>query len=94
MLKHALLALAVFVAPLAASAQTAIHIDRNAPTGTIQPEIYGQFVEHLGSQIYDGIWVGPDSDIPNTDGIRNDVFAVPTAFATTCSPRSMRSTFR
>ncbi|QIG81439.1 alpha-N-arabinofuranosidase [Stakelama tenebrarum] len=75
MLKHALLALAVFVAPLAASAQTAIHIDRNAPTGTIQPEIYGQFVEHLGSQIYDGIWVGPDSDIPNTDGIRNDVFA-------------------
>ena len=31
----------------------------------IAPEIYGQFSEHLGRCIYDGIYVGDDSDIPN-----------------------------
>ena len=54
--------------------QTRLAVDTDAPIGTIRPEVYGQFLEHLGLQPYDGIWVGPDSDIPNTDGIRNDVF--------------------
>lgn len=40
---------------------------------TIAPEIYGQFAEHLGACIYGGLWVGPESPIPNTDGYRNDV---------------------
>lgn len=35
--------------------------------------IYGHFAEHLGRCIYEGIWVGEDSPIPNTKGIRNDV---------------------
>ena len=39
----------------------------------IYKEIYGQFAEHLGSCIYGGLWVGPDSPIPNTQGYRNDV---------------------
>lgn len=39
----------------------------------IAPEIYGQFSEHLGRCIYNGIFVGEDSDIPNTKGMRNDV---------------------
>jgi alpha-N-arabinofuranosidase len=39
----------------------------------ISKDIYGHFSEHLGSCIYGGIWVGPDSKIPNTYGIRNDV---------------------
>jgi len=39
----------------------------------ISKNIYGQFSEHLGGCIYGGIWVGPDSSIPNTRGIRNDV---------------------
>ena len=39
----------------------------------IQKEIYGQFAEHLGTCIYGGLWVGEDSDIPNTRGYRNDV---------------------
>ncbi len=43
--------------------------------GTINPNIYGHFAEHLGRCIYEGLWVGEDSDIPNTDGIRNDVVA-------------------
>lgn len=39
----------------------------------IEPEIYGHFVEHLGAGVYGGLWVGPDSEIPNTRGWRNDV---------------------
>ncbi len=43
---------------------------------TINKNIYGHFSEHLGRCIYGGIWVGHDSDIPNTEGIRNDVIEV------------------
>lgn len=39
----------------------------------ISRHIYGQFAEHLGRGIYGGIWVGEDSDIPNTEGYRTDV---------------------
>ena len=42
---------------------------------TISRHIYGQFSEHLGHCIYEGLWVGLDSPIPNTRGIRNDVVA-------------------
>ena len=38
--------------------------------GTINRDIYGHFAEHLGGVIYDGIWVGEDSRVPNTGGIR------------------------
>ena len=41
----------------------------------ISRHLYGQFAEHLGHLIYGGIWVGTDSDIPNTRGIRDDVAA-------------------
>jgi alpha-N-arabinofuranosidase len=41
--------------------------------GTISPYLHGQFAEHLGELVYPGVWVGEDSSIPNTDGIRNDV---------------------
>jgi len=55
------------------AAQLTVETDK--PGGTIHKEIYGQFAEHLGRCIYEGIWVGPDSPIPNTRGIRNDVAA-------------------
>lgn len=45
------------------------------PGPVINKNIYGQFAEHLGTCIYGGIWVGPDSPIPNTRGLRNDVIA-------------------
>jgi alpha-N-arabinofuranosidase len=45
------------------------------PGPVINPNIYGQFAEHLGHCIYGGIWVGEGSPIPNTRGIRNDVTA-------------------
>jgi len=49
----------------------------NAAQGTekINKNVYGHFAEHLGSCIYGGFWVGEDSPIPNTRGIRNDVLA-------------------
>jgi alpha-L-arabinofuranosidase len=39
----------------------------------IEPAVYGHFVEHLGTGVYGGLWVGPESTIPNTRGWRNDV---------------------
>ncbi len=39
----------------------------------INRELYGHFSEHLGRCIYEGLYVGEDSDIPNTNGMRNDV---------------------
>ncbi|MDO5520823.1 MAG: alpha-L-arabinofuranosidase C-terminal domain-containing protein [bacterium] len=50
-------------------------IDGKKTEGHINPEIYGQFAEHLGRGIYEGIYVGEDSEIPNTNGMRNDVVA-------------------
>jgi len=41
--------------------------------GTISPNIYGHFLEHIGGVIYDGVWVGEKSKIPNIDGIRKDL---------------------
>jgi len=52
-----------------------ITLNPNDVTGIIHPNIYGHFAEHLGWCVYEGIWVGEDSPIPNTDGIRNDVAA-------------------
>ena len=50
-----------------------LYINADISLGTINKNIYGHFSEHLGRCIYGGIWVGKDSPIPNTDGIRNDV---------------------
>ncbi len=59
---------------LSVSAQNVkINIQADKGTTKINKEIYGQFAEHLGTCIYGGIWVGPDSKIPNTQGYRNDV---------------------
>lgn len=50
-----------------------ITIHSDVSKGKINRNIYGHFSEHLGRCIYEGIWVGEDSPIPNTEGIRNDV---------------------
>lgn len=54
---------------------TKVVINGDVKRGKINKNIYGHFSEHLGRCIYEGIWVGEDSDIPNTKGIRNDVIA-------------------
>lgn len=47
-------------------------VNLDKPLGTVQPELHSQFIEVLGSCIYDGIWVGEDSPTPNICGIRRD----------------------
>lgn len=39
----------------------------------INPELYGHFSEHLGRCIYNGMYVGENSEIPNIKGVRKDV---------------------
>ncbi|MCR5743952.1 MAG: alpha-N-arabinofuranosidase [Lachnospiraceae bacterium] len=48
-------------------------VNANDKLGHINPEIYGHFSEHLGRCIYEGIYVGEDSDIPNIHGLRKDI---------------------
>lgn len=50
-----------------------LFINEENMIGRIEPEVYGHFSEHLGRCIYEGIYVGENSDIPNTNGMRNDV---------------------
>ena len=50
-------------------------LNTDVERGTINKHIYGHFAEHLGRCIYNGIYVGEDSKIPNTRGIRNDIVA-------------------
>src|SRR5438094_6553389 len=54
----------------AQSTDSRLEILIGEPIGTIAPEIYGHFVEHLGGVVYDGIWVGEQSKIPHVGGIR------------------------
>ena len=62
-------------ASIAQSAKVQLSVDVSKPGATINRNIFGQFAEHLGHGIYEGVWVGPQSPIPNTRGIRNDVVA-------------------
>lgn len=48
-------------------------INEQKKLGKIHEEIYGHFSEHLGRCIYEGLYVGENSEIPNVNGIRSDV---------------------
>lgn len=50
-----------------------LYINPQYKKGHINKELQGHFSEHLGRCIYEGIYVGEDSSIPNTNGMRNDV---------------------
>ncbi len=60
-------------APNAGAQKVELSVDVSRSGPKIDRNIFGQFAEHLGHGVYEGIWVGPDSTIPNTRGIRNDV---------------------
>ena len=53
-----------------AAADSSVEILLNEPIGTVNPNLYSHFVEHLGGVVYDGIWDGEKSKIPNIGGIR------------------------
>jgi alpha-N-arabinofuranosidase len=65
----------LLVSTAASTAQETVHlsIDASKSGVKIDRNLFGQFAENLGHGLYEGIWVGPDSPIPNTRGIRNDV---------------------
>jgi alpha-N-arabinofuranosidase len=63
------------VSPASGTDKVELSIDLSKAGAKIDRNIFGQFAEHLGHGIYDGIWVGTDSSIPNTRGIRKDVVA-------------------
>ena len=50
-----------------------LYINPGNKKGHINPELQGHFSEHLGRCIYEGIYVGEDSKIPNVNGMRKDV---------------------
>ena len=68
-----LTALAFCASTGSAYAQNKLVIQADSGKVKIDKNIYGHFSEHLGRCVYEGYWVGEDSSIPNTRGIRNDV---------------------
>jgi alpha-N-arabinofuranosidase len=66
---------AILSLPALAADEIHLSVDASKPGPKIDRNIFGQFAENLGQGLYGGIWVGEDSPIPNTRGIRNDVVA-------------------
>ena len=75
MLKNLLLSFAFLVSTYNYSQTTKVSFSPSNDAPTIDKHIYGHFAEHLGRCIYEGFYVGEDSPIPNTDGVRNDIIA-------------------
>ena len=50
-----------------------LYVNPKVKIGKINKEIQGHFSEHLGRCIYEGLYVGENSEIPNTNGMRTDV---------------------
>lgn len=74
-MKKFIIAVSALAASVSASADVKNYTITMHPDNagdTISRMIYGQFAEHLGACVYEGIWVGKNSPIPNTDGYRND----------------------
>src|SRR6185503_21169718 len=61
MLKRTLLA---FLIPATLEAQTELVVHADAGRDTISRHIYGQFAEHLGRLVYDGVWSRTSSSGP------------------------------
>jgi len=59
--------------PASRTADSRIEVLFDEPLGTISPNIYGHFAENLGGVLYDGIWVGEKSRVPNIDGLRREL---------------------
>ncbi|MGQ8365504.1 alpha-N-arabinofuranosidase [Glaciecola sp. 1036] len=65
--------IALTITSTSSMAEVSVSLDTDNTGAVINKNIYGQFMEHLGRGIYEGVWVGPESDIPNTNGYRDDV---------------------
>jgi len=63
----------LFSSSASTGADSRIEVLPAEPLGTISPNIYGHFTENLSGVVYDGIWVGENSKIPNVKGIRKEL---------------------
>jgi alpha-N-arabinofuranosidase len=73
-IKGVLFCLSMLAAQAALAApEVVVTVDVAKPGAVINKNIYGQFVEHLGTGVYGGMWVGPESTIPSIKGWRKDV---------------------
>jgi alpha-N-arabinofuranosidase len=68
-----LVAIACLAGRSVSAQEVGVRIHADEPGPQISRYLYGHFLEHLGRAVYDGVWVGPESDIPNRDGLRTDV---------------------
>ena len=68
MAASALVPTSLLGAPTSVTQRVVIRTD--AEIGLVRPEFHGHFIEHLGSCVYGGLWVGKDSRIPNINGYR------------------------
>jgi alpha-L-arabinofuranosidase len=59
--------------PGSRTADSRIEVLFDEPLGMISPNIYGHFAENLGGVLYDGLWVGEKSSVPNIEGLRKAV---------------------
>ena len=75
LLRSAAAASAALLAPRRSSAfatsQQSLAINANVEIGTISPYLHGHFAEHLGTCVYEGLWVGENSSVPNTDAVEH-----------------------
>jgi alpha-L-arabinofuranosidase len=77
LIKATTLALSLCTAAIAAEpVDVRLTISTESAGPRIEPEVYGHFAEHLGTGVYGGLWVGPESKIPNVRGWRKDVVDV------------------
>jgi alpha-L-arabinofuranosidase len=75
LVSHVLISMAL-TAPIIVADEFELSVDASKTEAKIDRNIFGRFAKHLGHNVYEGMWVGPDSKISNTRGIRDDVVAV------------------
>lgn len=73
-------------APVVAAPPVTVTVHADKPGPVYDRRIFTQFAEHLGNRIYGGLWVGPNSSIPNTHGFRRDIIAALKGIAVTVIP--------
>jgi alpha-N-arabinofuranosidase len=74
LIRHVLCCLSLLATQaVQAAPEVVVTVDAAKPGAVINKNIYGQFVEHLGTGVYGGMWVGPGSTTPNIKGWRKDV---------------------
>jgi len=58
---------------LSGTSPNTLSLDLTAAVQPVHKELFGVLMETLGRDVNGGIYVGPSSNVPNTNGLRNDV---------------------